>query len=111
MNILDDDIERIRKKFKMIAWALDERLRRLFAAAEAFSLGRGGVTKVALATGVSRRAIHVGLKELASETLPVENQKNRIRKDGGGRKSITETEIAIRLLHEHESAIIGRWEM
>ena len=95
MNILDDDIERIRKRFKMIAWALDERLRRLFAAAEAFSLGRGGVTKVALATGVSRRAIHVGLKELASETLPVENKKNRIRKDGGGRKSITETEIGV----------------
>ena len=95
MNIIDDDIERIRTRFGAIKWALDERLRRLFAASEAFALGRGGVTKVALATGVSRRAIHVGLKELESEELPVENQRNRIRKDGGGRKSIIETERGV----------------
>ena len=95
MNIIDDDIERIRTRFRVIKWALNERLIRLFAASEAFALGHGGVTKVALATGVSRRAIHVGLKELASEQLPVENQKNRIRKDGGGRKSVIETETGV----------------
>ena len=48
------------------------------------------MSKVALATGVSRRAIHVGLEELLSERLPVENKKKRIRKAGGGRKSIIE---------------------
>ena len=95
MDIINDDIERIRTRFKKLEWALDERLRRLFAASEAFALGRGGVTKVALATGVSRRAIHVGLKELTSEQLPVENQRNRIRKDGGGRKSVIETETGV----------------
>jgi len=65
------------------------------AAAEASTLGRGGVTKDALATGVSRRAIHVGLGELATEKSPVENQDKRIRKAGGGRKSLIETESGI----------------
>lgn len=95
MEIHDDNIERIRTRFKKIAWALDERMRRLFAASEAFALGRGGVSKVALATGVSRRAIHVGLEELLSERLPVEKQKKRIRKAGGGRKSIIEKDSGI----------------
>ena len=95
MEIHDDNIERIRTRFRMIAWALDERMRRLFAASEAFALGHGGVSKVALATGVSRRAIHVGLEELQSERLPVENQKKRIRKAGGGRKSIIEKDSGV----------------
>lgn len=95
MKIIDDDIKRICLRFEKLAWALDERMRRLFAAAEALALGRGGITKVAKATGISRRAIHVGLKELASEKLPVENQEKRIRKAGGGRKSIIETESGV----------------
>ena len=53
------------RRFALLGWALDERLRRLFSATEAKELGRGGVTAVAAATGVSRRAIQVGLKELA----------------------------------------------
>jgi len=91
----DDDIVRIRTRFEKLAWALDERMRRLFAATEAFALGRGGVTKVSLATGVSRRAIHVGLEELRTEKVPVENQEKRVRKAGGGRKSVIETESGV----------------
>ena len=64
MVIEDDDIKQIRTRFEKLAWALDERMRRLFAAAEAAVLGHGGVTRVAKATGVSRRAIHAGLEEL-----------------------------------------------
>ena len=63
MIIEDDIIESIRIRFNKLAWTLDERMRRLFVAAEASALGRGGITKVAQATGVSRRAIHVGLQE------------------------------------------------
>jgi len=91
----DDDIVRVRTRYKKLAWALDERMRRLFAATEAFALGRGGVTKVSLATGVSRRAIHVGLEELRTEKVPVENQEKRVRKAGGGRKSVIETESGV----------------
>jgi hypothetical protein len=95
MAIEDDDIKQIRNRFEKIAWALDERMRRLFAAAEAVVLGHGGVTRVALATGVSRRAIHAGLEELAVERMPVESQSKRIRKAGAGRKSVIETDSGV----------------
>ena len=91
MPTIDDDINQIRARFEKLAWALDERMRRLFAAAEASVLGHGGVTRVAQATGVSRRAIHAGLEELVTAKVPVENQHKRIRKAGAGRKSILET--------------------
>jgi hypothetical protein len=45
---------------------LNERTRRLLAAVEAETLGYGGVSLVARATGVSRRAITAGLAELKS---------------------------------------------
>lgn len=82
----------ISERFKMLSWALNERLRRLFAATEAKVLGRGGVTKVSTATGISRRAIHVGLEELEKKTLGEESALNpeRVRKKGGGRKKIVE---------------------
>ena len=95
MTIIEDDIKFIRIKFELLEWALDERLRRLFAAAEASALGRGGVTKVAKATGISRRAIHVGLTELAAPKIPIESQDKRIRKAGAGRKSVIETEPGV----------------
>ncbi len=93
MIIEDGIIESIRIRFNKLAWTLDERMRRLFAAAEASALGRGGITKVAQATGVSRRAIHVGLQELSDLKEPVENPpKRRIRKEGAGRKSVIQTD-------------------
>ena len=95
MVIEDDDIKQIRTRFEKLAWTLDERMRRLFAAAEAAVLGHGGVTRVAQATGVSRRAIHAGLEELAAEKMPVENQGKRIRKAGAGRKSVIESDAGV----------------
>lgn len=73
-------------RFALIEWTLDERLRRLFAAAEAKVLGHGGVTAVAAATGVSRRAIHAGLKELSSRQRSEAPKAPRIRRVGAGRK-------------------------
>jgi len=96
MIIEDGIIESIRIRFNKLAWTLDERMRRLFAAAEASALGRGGITKVAQATGVSRRAIHVGLQELSDLKEPVENPpKRRIRKEGAGRKSVIQTDVGL----------------
>ena len=86
----------IHDRFKIIEWALDERMRRLYAATEARVLGRGGVTQVAQATGVSRRAIHFGLKELDAQELPISKGKARVRREGGGKKPITETDPAMR---------------
>ncbi|MGR9108997.1 MAG: ISAzo13 family transposase [Gammaproteobacteria bacterium] len=92
---IDDDIERIRSRFEKLEWALDERMRRLFAAAEAAVFGRGGVTRVAQATGVSRRAIHAGLEELVAAKVPVESHPKRVRKAGAGRKSVVEADSGL----------------
>jgi hypothetical protein len=95
MTIIEDDIKLIRTKFELLEWTLDERMRRLFAAAEASALGHGGVTKVAKATGISRRAIHVGIAELATPKIPIEGQGKRLRKAGAGRKPVIETEPGV----------------
>lgn len=78
-------VEWIREKFLAIAADLDERARRRWAAAEARSLGWGGVAAVAEATGISDRTIRTGIKELDDpNAMPVERQ----RRVGGGRKSL-----------------------
>lgn len=86
---------KIAQRYELINWALDERLRRLVAAAEAKVLGHGGITAVAEATGVSRRAIHAGLKELESPTDGAVTATSRIRRPGAGRKSIIEIDTTL----------------
>lgn len=74
----------IQQKFLVLDNHLNERSRRIWAALEASALGYGGISLVARATGISRRAILVGVRETASQAaLP----EGRIRKHGGGRKS------------------------
>jgi len=67
---------------------LDERQRRLVLGAEARELGRGGVSVVARAAGVSAEAVAKGLRELDSGAAPT----GRVRRPGGGRKPLTETD-------------------
>ena len=74
----------IRRKFEALGTLLDERTRRVWAATEASALGYGGVSLVARVTGISRRAIAVGLREIAEGDTPPEG---RVRRPGGGRKS------------------------
>ena len=64
---------------------LDERSRRVWAAAEALELGWGGTSAVATATGLSRTTIRAGIVELGRPT----QDPSRIRRPGGGRKSLT----------------------
>jgi hypothetical protein len=77
----------IREKCRALASRFDEHTRRIWAATEARTLGYGGISLVARATGISRRAILVGLHEISSGTLLPEG---RIRRPGGGRKSNVE---------------------
>ena len=72
---------------------LDERTRRLLAASEAMAIGRGGASTVARATGVSRRVIGEGIKELADGPTV---GAVRIRRPGGGRKRTTATDPTLR---------------
>src|SRR5437879_11793378 len=56
------DIEPIRERFSAVAPFLDERGRRLVAAAEAFAAGYGGSAAVARGTGVAPSTIGWGRK-------------------------------------------------
>ncbi len=76
------EIDTITRRFQLLAGMLDERTRRLVAAAEALSIGRGGSVAVARATGISRRAIQQGIKELLEDVGP---GAGRVRREGGGR--------------------------
>ena len=79
----------IRDKYLAIVSDLDERGRRRWAAAEARSLGWGGVTAVAKATGISDRTIRNGIAELDDPQTPTAHHQ---RKTGGGRRRREEEE-------------------
>jgi len=90
----EKSIEQIRTKYLSIGFCLNEMGRRIWAATEATALGYGGASVVMKATGMSSATICKGLKELTNyDTI----DKTRIRKKGGGRKSLKCTEIAIAL--------------
>jgi len=78
--------QKIAEKLAIVLPHLNEKQRRLLIAAEAKTLGWGGISKVAQATGVSRVTIHKALTEIESKKVIAE----RIWKPGGGRKDITE---------------------
>jgi transposase len=80
----------IRQRFADLGARLNERERRWWAAVEAKSLGYGGISAVARVTGISRRTIHAGLKELSTLQSPWRPQ--RIRSAGGGRKPLVVTQ-------------------
>lgn len=97
MNDRKGDIQAIHQEFQDIAPWLDERSLRLWCAARAKAYnrrhGRGGVAIIHAATGVSRRRIYAGLQELeTAEDVP----RGRIRRPGGGRKRLTETQPGVR---------------
>ena len=72
----------IRSRFEAVSRVLDERQLRWWAAAEARAIGRGGITAVAVATGISRRTVRVGIAEVAAGG----EVSARLRKPGAGRK-------------------------
>ena len=84
----------IRRKFRALDAVMDERVRRQWAAAEARLLAWGGVSLVALATGLSRSTIQAGLKEL-KEREATGFTPTRIRRPGGGGKALVQTDPGI----------------
>src|SRR5215831_2059895 len=76
----------LRRKFASVWRMLDERARRLMAASEALVLPYGGVSRVHRACGLSRNAIAKGIREIQSGTVL---EPGRVRRRGGGRKSVT----------------------
>jgi Rhodopirellula transposase DDE domain len=78
----------IRLRWNAVGSQLDERGRRLFAAAEVRTAGRGGLAAVSKITGLARSTINRGEDDLDAEPLP----KRRIRRAGGGRRALRETD-------------------
>lgn len=91
------EIQIIAKEYSEISYSFDERRVRVWCAARARAYdrenGRGGVTIIHQSTGVSRRRIYLGLKEIE---CPKKLEKERVRKFGGGRKKIEENQPEIR---------------
>src|SRR5271166_6916414 len=99
------DVEPIRERFSTLAPFLDERSRRLLAATEAFAVGYGGITAVAMATGVAPSTIGRGLKELAQDA-----PSGRIRRPGAGRKPATSKSLPSRKRGSRPCCrILRRW--
>ena len=79
----------IGEKFRALAGELNERQRRLWAASEAQAAGRGGIAGTARATGMAVDTIRKGIGELERrESIGA----GRVRKRGGGRKRLTESD-------------------
>jgi hypothetical protein len=84
----EDSLQKLQKRNAAILPQLDERQRRLFAASEARAAGHGGIAAVSRDTRIAASTIERGLKELdAPRPAP-----GRVRRPGGGRKSLTETD-------------------
>jgi hypothetical protein len=86
-----DVVALLRAKFEAVLPHLDERQQRLVMAADARSLGHGGIAAVVQASGASRSRISAGVAELESGRAPL----RRVRRAGGGRKSVTVTDPAL----------------
>jgi hypothetical protein len=79
----------IHKRFELLELHLDERSRRRWLGAEALAYGRGGLTVVSEACGVSHSTVEAGMREVQGVT-PVPDCPKRIRRSGGGKKTIEE---------------------
>lgn len=89
-------VERVRRKFAVLEPVLDERARRQWAAAESLELGWGGISTVAEATGMSRVTITNGIGEVkAREGSAKKQATTRVRRPGGGRKQLIETDLEL----------------
>ena len=78
--------QELRATYEAIFPRLDERPRRVIAAADALFLGRGGVSRVSHASGLSRTTLHRGLAERHTPS----QAEPRLRQVGGGRKGVAD---------------------
>lgn len=78
-------IFQVKQRHQVMCAHLSEREKRIWAASEAITIGRGGDTIVSEATGISRVTISKGKKEVKGEVVI---SSGRIREAGGGRKRL-----------------------
>jgi hypothetical protein len=95
------DLKGVREKFVALAPTLSERSLRIYAATEARALGRGGILALSKISGLARSTIARGLREIRQEIPSAD--PSRIRRPGGGRKSLIEKDP--RLTQDLESLV------
>jgi hypothetical protein len=96
MDAKTDTISLVRTKYEQLCVAMDERMRRHWAAAEALALPYGGISLVAQATGLSRTTITTGIRELKAGLSPEEyGGLQWIRRPGGGRPAVEEGDAQV----------------
>jgi hypothetical protein len=81
---------KLKERIKRVAPLLNEKQRRQYLAVESEIIGHGGLLKVSKVSGLSRKAIIKGKKELLDTTTDTSRNNERIRKEGGGRKNLKE---------------------
>jgi hypothetical protein len=85
------DVDSVRAKYRKLRGVMDERVTRLWAAAEAEAIGYGGTNTVLKATGISRARIRAGIRDLAElEKHPSKEppRAQRVRRPGAGRPTL-----------------------
>src|SRR5665647_1074617 len=82
MTFPDYEIHAVKMKYAAIRPFLNERGRRLWAATESSSYGRGGISLICQATGLSTATVHKGIKEFNDSSVQID----QVRKKGAGRK-------------------------
>jgi hypothetical protein len=80
----------LKAKYGKVLPLLNEKQKRMLLAAEAESMGRGGLQKVSKLSGISRVTLNVGMQEISLPAMASNSSiSERIRKQGGGRKKKT----------------------
>jgi hypothetical protein len=88
-----ESIDGVKQRFAAVGALLDERSRRLVVASESVSFGRGGISAVSRATGISRPVIREGVRELKR---PASVVAGRVRRAGAGRKRIVDKDPTLK---------------
>ena len=100
---MDDLTQSIRIRYEALRPVLDERSRRVWAGAEARAIGRGGIARVAEATGMARDTVRQGLRQVQSgqaELAAAGGERQRL--PGGGRKKLAERDPQLRAALERK---------
>lgn len=85
------DADGIRYRWDAVGSSLDERGRRMFAAAEVRTAGWGALALVSRITGLARSTINRGEDDLDASPLP----RGRVRRAGGGRRAVSESDAGL----------------
>ena len=88
-------IATVQGKYATLSRLMNERLKRRWAGCEALASGRGGISAVARATGMSPNTIKRGMREVEAEMPDLVGSLHapeRQRQPGGGRRRLADTD-------------------